>query len=93
MSDPGTIAARMQDEHDARLASGIRITYLPGPIARTAPGMTHMPCRDDPDTYDGAWKLCNGVTCNIYPDVEWGRELVMKRIAQFIRSPSASFST
>jgi hypothetical protein len=82
MSDPSTIAAAMRAEDEARRASGIRITYLPGPIARDARGMTQMPCNDDPDTFDGAWKLCDGVFCNTYPDVAWGREEVMKRVAR-----------
>jgi hypothetical protein len=85
MSDPRTIAAAMAAEDDARRTSGIRITYLPGPIARNAPGMTQMPCRDDPDTFDGAWKLCDGVFCNTYPDVAWGHELVIEHVARHLR--------
>jgi hypothetical protein len=84
MSDPRTTAAAMAAEDETRRDSGIHLTYLPGPIARTAKGMTMMPS-DPTATYDGAWKLCDGVFCNTYPDVAWGRELVMNRVSQVIR--------
>jgi hypothetical protein len=82
MTDPRTIAAELSAEDEARRASGIRITYLPGPIARNARGMTQMPCNDDPDTFDGAWEFYDGVFYNRFPDVEWGRESVIKRVTQ-----------
>jgi hypothetical protein len=85
MTDPSTIAAAMSAETDARRTSGIRLTYLPGPIARTAPGMTIMPS-DETETYDGAWKLCDGVFCNTYPDVAWGRERLIVRVWQHLRA-------
>jgi hypothetical protein len=85
MSDPSTIAAAMSAEDEARRASGLRLTYLPGPISRTAKGMTVMPCHDDPDTFDGAWELYDGVFYNRYPDVEWGHELVIERVARHLR--------
>jgi hypothetical protein len=85
MSDPSTIAAAMSAEDEARRASGIRITYLPGPIARDARGMTQMPS-DETEIYYGAWKLCDGLFCNTYPDVEWGRELVIKRVTHCLRA-------
>jgi hypothetical protein len=85
MSDPSTIAAAMAAEDEARRASGIRITYLPGPISRNARGMTIMPS-DETKTYDGAWKFCDGVFCNTYPDVKWGRDLVIERITHYLRA-------
>jgi hypothetical protein len=85
MTDPSTIAAAMSAEDGSRLASGIHLTYLPGPISRHTRGMTIMPS-DETATYDGAWRLCDGVFCNTYPDVEWGRECIMKRVAQHLRA-------
>jgi hypothetical protein len=85
MTDPRTVAAAMRAEDEARRASGIRLSYLPGPIARNAPGMTIMPS-DETATYDGAWKLCDGVFCNTYPDVAWGRARLRERITQHLRA-------
>jgi hypothetical protein len=85
MTDPRTVAAAMRAEDEARLESGIRLTYLPGPIARNAPGMTIMP-GDETETYDGAWELYDGVFYNRFPDVEWGRERLIVRVWQHLRA-------
>ena len=66
----------MQAERETLIAFGMRITYLPGPIDRNARGMTMYP-GDDTKTFDGAWKCCDGVFCNSYPDIERGRASVL----------------
>ena len=74
----------MDADRAARSASGMRITYQPGPIDRYASGMTMYPM-DKTKTYDGAWKCCDGVFCNSYPDIERGREGVLEWVEDHLR--------
>lgn len=75
--------AALRAEAETRRASGMRITYLPGPLDRRSNNIAST--GSDPEVYDGAWKCCDGVLCTTYPDLEWGREFVLDWVKQHLK--------